>query len=310
MTHSSHLSHVEQERRLFGMVLRLIAMAVVSVMFASVKLVETRGVNLVETIFFRQLFALMPVTAWIAFTSGLSAVKTQRIGAHMSRTAMGLTGMSINFWGYILLPLAEATTIGFTMPMFATILSALVLKEKTGIHRWSAVVLGFIGVLVMVRPDGAHFPLLGASVSLAAAFMTACISIMLRQLGKTEGAAVTVFWFTLLSLPPLGVLMIFFAQPHDLVTWGILLLMGLTGGLAQLCMTGALRWAPVSVVLPMDYSSILWATLLGWLFWNQWPLATTWIGAMLIIASGFYIAWRERIRLQRLRANMTGDALG
>jgi drug/metabolite transporter (DMT)-like permease len=103
-------------------------------------------------------------------------------------------------------------------------------------------------------------------------------------------------------MPPLGLLMIFYAQPHDAGTWALLMLMSLCGGIGQLCLTGALRWAPVSVVLPMDYSTILWSTILGWLIWNDWPLATTFIGAAVIVASGLYIVLREHIRMRDARS--------
>src|SRR3546814_12745368 len=87
--------------------------------------------------------------------------------------------------------------------------------------------------------------------------------------------------------------MFFFGQAHDALTWGLLAIIGLAGGMGQLCLTGALRWAPVSVVLPMDYSSLIWATLFGWLIWDHWPGESTWAGAALIVASGLYIAWRR-----------------
>ncbi len=277
-------------------------MLFLTIMFALVKLADAHGVRLLESLFYRQALALPVVFSWICFTQGPTAVRTRKIGKHLSRTAVGLTGMVLNFGSFILLPLTEATTIGFSMPIFATILSAFLLKEATGIHRWAAVLVGFAGVLVMVRPDASHFPLIGVCVALGAAVTTACVNLLLRDLGKTESAGATVFWFTLLSLPPLGVAMIFVAQPHDAMTWAILIGLGISGGIAQLCMTGALKWAPVSVVLPMDYSTILWATLFGWLLWNDWPLATTWVGAILIVASGLYIAWREHVRLRRGRA--------
>ncbi|MGK2909066.1 MAG: DMT family transporter [Sphingobium sp.] len=290
-----------EERPLFAIGLRLLAMLFLATMFMLAKLADARGVHLIETLFYRQGLALPIVFGWIYFTQGASSVRTKRIGAHASRTALGLIGMVFNFGGYLLLPMTEATTIGFSMPIFATILSAIILKEATGFHRWAAVLIGFAGVLVMTRPDANHFPLIGVGVALTAAVLTACISLLLREIGRTEGAAITVFWFTLLSMPPLGVAMLFAAQPHDAVTWGLLLMIGLTGGIAQLCMTGALRWAPVSVVLPMDYSSIIWATIFGWLIWNDWPMTSTWIGAALIIVSGLYIAWREHIRLRTNR---------
>ncbi|UXC91129.1 DMT family transporter [Sphingobium sp. RSMS] len=279
--------------------LRLLAVICLSVMFVTVRLADARGVHVVESLFYRQALALPVVFAWIAMTSGMGSIRTRRIGVHATRMIIGLTGMVLNFLSYILLLPAEAVTIGFTMPIFGTILSALILRETTGIHRWSAVLIGFLGVIVMVRPDAGHFPAIGVAVALAAAFVTACVSLVLRELGRTESAGVIVFWFTLLSLPPLGVAMLFHGQAHDAMTWGLLLLIGVTGGIAQICMTAALRWAPVSLVLPMDYSSIVWTTLLGWAIWGNWPIATTWIGAALIVGSGLYIAWREHVHAKR-----------
>lgn len=286
---------VREERLLLALGLRLLAVACLALMLASIKLAGERGVNLVETLFYRQFLSLPMVLGWLWLGPGLASIRTQRLGAHATRTVVGLSSMVLNFLSVLLLPLAEATTISFTVPIFATILSALLLKEHTGIHRWSAVVLGFVGVVVIVGPNSGNFPLLGAGVAIASALGVAFVSIVLRQIGKTEAAPTTVFWFTSLSMPPLGILMLFFGQNHDLETWGLLLLIGLSGGVAQLCLTGALRWAPVSVVMAMDYTSLIWATLLGWLIWNHWPGNATWTGALLIVASGLYIAWRERI---------------
>lgn len=288
-------------RPLFAIGLRLTAVICLSIMFVTVRVVDQRGVHLVESLFYRQAFALPFVFGWIAMTDGFHTVHTRRIGVHASRMVLGLTGMMLNFLSYILLLPAEAATIGFTMPIFGTILSALILREATGIHRWSAVLIGFVGVLVMVRPDAGHFPMQGVAVAIAAALVTASVSLVLRELGRTENAGVVVFWFTALSMVPLGMAMPFFARMHDPLTWGLLLLIGLFGGIAQVCLTAALRWGPVSVVLPMDYSAIIWTTLLGVAIGEDWPLATTWIGAILIIASGLYIAWREHIRARAIR---------
>lgn len=283
-------------RPLFAIMLRLTAVVCLSVMFITVRLASQRGVHVVEALFYRQALALPVILLWIALAGGLKTVHTRRIGVHASRMALGMTGMLLNFLSYILLPPAEAATIGFTMPIFGTILSALILREATGFHRWSAVLIGFAGVLVMIRPDAGHFPMQGVAVAIAAALATASVSLVLRELGRTESAGVVVFWFTALSMIPLGLAMPFVARGHDGATWGLLLLIGLFGGIAQLCLTAALRWAPVSVVLPMDYSAIIWTTLLGVAIGEGWPLATTWIGAILIVSSGLYIAWREHVR--------------
>ena len=295
----STLSPARPHRPLFAIGLRLTAVICLSVMFVTVRLADARGVHVLESLFYRQALALPIVFAWAMTSGGLNSIRTGRIGVHVSRTVIGMTGMVLNFLSYILLPPAEAATIGFTMPIFGTILSALILKESTGLHRWSAVAIGFLGVLVMIRPDSGHFPPIGLAVAVAASLVTACVSLVLRELGRTEEAGTVVFWFTLLSVPPLGVAMLFVGQAHDAATWGLLLLIGVVGGIAQLCLTAALRWGPVSLVLPMDYSTIIWTTLLGWALWGVLPEETTWIGAALIILSGLYIAWREHARARR-----------
>lgn len=288
----------QQERRLHALGLRLAAVACLATMSALIKLASTRGVHLIETMFFRQLFAVPVVVLWVMAGPGLASLRTRRIGAHISRTVAGLIGMTATFGAIILLPLAEATTLGFTVPIFATILSVLILKERAGLHRWGAVLIGFVGVLIVVQPGDAHFPLLGALTGLLSAFMIAVISILLRQIGKTETAPTTVFWFSFLSAVPLGLVYIFFARPHELTSWLLLIGIGTVGGLGQMALTAALRWAPVSLVVPMDYSSLVWATLYGWLLFGMLPISATWIGAPLIIASGLYIVWREH-RLSR-----------
>lgn len=290
------MSHSPTDRVFKGIALRLFAIACLSTMSALIKLAEAHGASLVETMFHRQLWAVPLVTTWIAMGPGLASIRTSRFRAHLGRAAVGLTGMVFTFGAVLLLPLAEATTLQFTVPIFATILGALVLKEATGWHRWAAVVVGFVGVLIVAQPGSGHFPLYGAVVGLLAALFVAIVAILLRQIGRTEGTGTTVFWFSVLSLPPLGLVYAFQLQPHDALTWAILVGIGLVGGVGQLALTGSLRFAPVSSVVPMDYSGLVWATLYGWLFFGVLPTPYTWIGAPVIIASGLYIVWRERVR--------------
>ncbi|GGO94597.1 DMT family transporter [Stakelama pacifica] len=284
-----------------GIGLRLFAILCLASMAALIKLVEASGANLIETLFFRQTCAVPLVLAVMAAGPGLGAIRTKRPGAHALRTGIGLMGMFANFGAIMLLPLAEAQTLAFTAPIFATILGALVLREPTGWHRWGAVLAGFAGVLIVARPGSGHIPLVGALVGLAAAFFVALIAILLRQIGRTEGATTTVFWFSTLSVPPLGLAYLWNYQPHDPLTWAMLIAIGLIGGAGQLALTAALRLAPVSVVVPMDYSGLIWATLYGYMLFGMWPTQATWLGAPIIIASGLYIVAREQ-RLKRLRA--------
>jgi drug/metabolite transporter (DMT)-like permease len=295
------------DRIFLGLGLRLFAVFCLASMSALIKLAEARGAGLFETMFHRQFWATLLVAGGLALGPGLGSVRTARFGAHVSRTAVGLCGMVFTFGSVLLLPLAEATTLQFTVPIFATLLGALVLKEPTGWHRWGAVIVGFLGVLVVAQPGSGHFPLGGAVVGLLAALFVAIVAILLRQIGKTESAGTTVFWFSALSVPPLGLVYAFQLKAHDPATWAMLVGIGLVGGVAQLALTASVRFAPVSAVVPMDYSSLIWGTLYGWLIFGTLPTTATWAGAPIIIVSGLYIVWRERVR-QRTQTLAATDA--
>lgn len=292
------------ERILTGMRLRLFSALSLATMAAIIKLAQARGAGLVEIMFFRQLVAVPVVAAWLALGPGLGTIRTAKLGAHAARTAVGLVSMAFNFGTFLLMPLAEATVLQFTVPIFATIFGALLLREATGWHRWAAVAAGFLGVLIVAQPSGSHFPLIGTVVGLTSGLLMAAVAILLRQLGRTEPTGTTVFWFSLLSVPPLAIAWLFDVHAHDAATWAMLIAIGAIGGVGQLALTGALRFAPVSTVVPMDYSSLVWATLYGWLLFGVWPTPYTWIGAPIIVASGLYIAWREH----RHRQPVTGPA--
>jgi drug/metabolite transporter (DMT)-like permease len=279
-----------------GIGLRLLAAALMATMGALIKLAETLGAGLADTMFFRQLCALPIVTLYLWRTDGLGAVRTQRFGAHVGRTAAGLVGMLFTFGSIHLLPLAEATTFQFTAPLFATLLGALWLREPTGVHRWAAVAVGFAAIVIIAEPGGHVIPATSAAVGLMAGFMIAFTSVLLRQIGRTEGAGTTVFWFSALSVPPLGVFWLTDLRVHPPMVWAVLVAIGTVGGAGQIALTAALRHGPVSVIVPMDYSSLLWATLFGWLLFDQFPSGSTWIGAPILIGSGIYIALREHRR--------------
>jgi drug/metabolite transporter (DMT)-like permease len=293
------------DRILPAIALRLTSVFLFACMNTLIKLAEAHGASLGEILFFRQFGATLLLIVVLAAGPGLASVATRRLRAHLLRAAMGLTAMALTFATILALPLAESTTIGFTMPIFATVLGAVILREPTGWHRWLAVIAGFAGVLIVAQPGAGHFPLWGAATGLAAAAMTASVSILLRQIAKTEATTTTVFWFSALSLIPLGLIYAFVWQSHPALTWVLLLGIGLIGGIAQLAMTSALRFGPVSVVVPMDYSSLLWATAFGWLVFGVLPGTWTGIGAPIIVASGLYIVWREHVR----RRIETGQAI-
>lgn len=302
----------DHERPLAAIIIRLLAAIVAMVMFTLSKILQERGVALVEIISYRQLLALPIIVAWSLTLRGPTGFRTGRIGGHLTRTAVGLAAMCLNFASYALLPLAEATTIGFSAPIFATLLSIILLREAVGAHRWGAIAVGFMGILLMAGPASAHFTTVGVAVGLGAALGTAMVSILIRQLARTEPATVIVFWFTLLSVPPALFGLALFGQAHDMMTCLLIGAMSFAGGVVQLLLTSSLKFGAVSIVVPMDYSSIIWATVAGWLIWGTLPLFSTWLGAAIIIASGIYIVWREHVRGQkgRLRAQAGGSAIG
>jgi len=282
-----------EQNRLLGIALRIGAATSFAFMAAMIKLGYAHGVSTPELAFWRFTFGLPPLLTWIAASGNFAAWRTARPMAHVSRAAIGLTTMVLAFSALAYLPLAEATTIGFAAPLFAVILSALVLKEPVGRHRWTAVLLGFAGVVIVMRPESSHLPPIGLALAITAAFGVGIVTITIRQIGRTEGTQTTVLWFSLLSMLALAPFLFIGGKPHDPTTWAILLALGLFGGCGQLFLTSSLRFAPVSSVVPFDYSQLLWAVLLGWWIFDTHPPTTTWAGAAVIIGSGLYTVYRE-----------------
>jgi drug/metabolite transporter (DMT)-like permease len=284
------------QRPFLALGLRLAAALGLSSLYMLVKLVHQMGVSLTEIIFWRQAGALPLILLWMLGTGQMWQLKTTRLKAHATRSAMGMLGMLANFGATILLPLAVATILGFTTPLFAVVLSALVLKEHIGPWRWLAVALGFAGVLVIARPGAMPIAPLGAVVGLASGLMVAVVSIQLRDMGRTETPLSVVFYFslfgTVLMLPTLP----FSYTHHAPMVWAGILGMGAVGTLAQILLTASLRYGPVSSVVVMDYSSLIWTTLYGWLIFHQMPPDSTWWGAPLVVAAGLVITWREHVR--------------
>ena len=287
------MSAAPAQNRLLGIGLRIGAATSFGLMAAAIKLGSARGVSVPELAFYRFAFGLPPLLAWIGLTRNFGAWRTARPLAHLVRGMLGLATMVCAFAALTYLPLAEAATIGFAAPLFSVILSALVLGEAVGRHRWSAVALGLVGVLIVIRPSGSHLPAAGLAFAVAAAFGTAAVTITLRQIGRTEATPTIVLWFTLFSMAVTALFLPWYGRWHDGPTWAILIGLGLAGGMGQLFLTSALRFAPVAVVVPFDYAQLLWAVLLGWALWDTHPPASTWAGAAVIVISGLYTLYRE-----------------
>ena len=290
-----------------GIALRICAAGSFSVMAALLKLSSADDVAAPEMVFYRAFFGLPVVVVWVLMTQGgwkgaLQALTPRRPSAHVLRSILGVSSIFCVFQALSLLPLADATTLSFTAPIFATILSFFLLREQVGVRRWGAVAVGFLGVLIVTRPfpglDGEAdhvLPVAGVGFGLMAALLTAGVTITLRQLGRTEHVAAIVFWFFVACSVAGALTLPFVGRMHAPGTFALLAGAGVAGGLGQLFMTASLQNAPVSVVAPFDYLQIVGAILFGWWLLHTPPTVSTLAGAALIASGGLYTAWREHV---------------
>jgi drug/metabolite transporter (DMT)-like permease len=263
-----------------------------------IKLAGEKHIPLPEILFWRQFLTVPLILGYLALIGQLDRLKTDRLGLHASRSVIGMTGMVFNFSAVLLLPLAESTTLSFTTPLFAVIIAATLFRQHIGPWRWTAVALGFSGVLVIAQPGHAPISPLGGAAGLASALTIALISFLIRSMGRTEEPLRIVFYFALFGALMMGTLLPFYWTSHDLNEWLLMGGIGLAGMSGQLFVTASLRNGAVASVIIMDYTSLIWATFYGWLIWDHLPSAATWLGAPLIVGAGLLIAWREQ-RLSR-----------
>ena len=291
-------NHSQAQNPGLGIALRVAAMFCMAGLAALVKWCSGKGVPVLEIIFFRNAFAFVPVLIYIWRTTGFGVLKTRRPLGHLMRSSVGLVAMIFGFTAVSLLPLTQSTAISFSSPLFMTALSALILHEPVGRHRWAAVAVGFIGVVIMVHPDPSRFADVGIIFGLISALGAAGAMIAIREIGATEPGPTIVFYFTLagvvvgLASLPFGWVM------PDIQTLMLLICGGLLGGVGQLLLTEALRRASVAVIAPFDYTQLVWASLIGFFVWQETPQPLTWLGALVVAASGIYILWRETRRFR------------
>ncbi|MBO1074184.1 DMT family transporter [Roseomonas marmotae] len=289
-----------------GAVLILASTLLFSLMAVAVKLLGSR-LPFMEIVFFRSFFAL-PVVVVLAMR-GSATLRTRRLPGHLGRACTGLMASCCMFFSATVLPLGEQQALTYSTPIFVTLLAIPVLGERPGPHRWAAVVLGFLGILVIALGPGLmgqpHAPppgvaewvlLAGYAAASLHGFFAAGTTLLVRQLSSTETSASIVLWQSLL-MTVLSAL----ALPFVWVTptpgeWLLLLVMGLVGGIAQLLSTEAFASAQVSSLGPYTYTALLWAALFGWIFWGDVPGPTMVLGAAMIVAAGLYILQREMRR--------------
>jgi drug/metabolite transporter (DMT)-like permease len=296
-----------------GIALKLISAVLFALMATLVRYLGSRY-PVGQLVFFRSAFAIAPVALVYAIRGELAAmVRTGRPLGQAGRGVISIGGMFFNFGALARLPLVEANAISFTAPLFTVVLSVLILKERVRIFRWSAVSLGFLGVLVMLVPQfqgtqAATVAGATSAVGVMLAFAAACCNagtvIQTRRLTESETTQSIVFYFSLicalagLTTLPFGWLV---PSASDLVA---LVALGLLGGTAHIFLTESYRFASASVVAPFDYTSMIWALVLGYLVFGELPAPLVYAGAALVIAAGLFVIWRERqLGLRRVRTS-------
>ncbi len=296
----------ERDRPFLAISLKLIAMFLFSLMFAGVKWVGPT-IPVGEIVFVRAFLGMLLIALAATLTGGPSVLATNRIGTHATRSLLGVCAMFCNFLAVIFLPLADATAIAFAAPMFTVILAALILKERVHIFRWSAVLLGFAGVLVIIGAKGpgeGGGNIAGAALALCGAGLSATAMIVLRRMSAHEHSEAIAFYFMLTSAL-VGLLTIFWGwkMPVGMEIF-VLVSMGVFGGIGQLFLSFSYRYGEASVLAPLDYTMMIWAASLGYFLFGDVPTAQVLIGAIFVIGAGLLILWRERVlgRQRALRA--------
>jgi drug/metabolite transporter (DMT)-like permease len=290
------------DRPFLGILCKVIAAFLFSLMFASIRWLGPYF-PVGEIVFVRSIISVPVTVVAAAFGGGFYLLKTNRLDSHAFRSIAGVISIFCYFTAYTYLPLADATAIGFASPLFVVILAALMLRERVHIYRWSAVIGGFAGVIIIAGPEagasGAALP--GALLALAGAALAALAMIYLRRMSTHEHSITIAFYYmvtTTVVSAFTAVLGWNWPTPAEAL---VLVATGLAGGTGQIFLSFSYRYSEASVLAPFDYTAMLWAVLLGYFIFGELPAPQVWIGAIIVIAAGLVILWRER-KLGRRRA--------
>jgi len=288
--------HGKPERIGVGLIAMIAAVTIFSCMDAIGKWLGMAGYHPLQIVFLRYTLALVPVSIAVAI-NGVASLKTKRPIAHLARGILMVFTLTMFFTGLRDMPLAEAISVAFTAPLFVTALSGPVLGERVGPSRWLAVIIGFIGMLIIVRPGSEAFQPHSLYVLISA--VTFAIGMLFtRQLTRTESNMAIYTYTTVVAAFTAMLFQPFIWQTPQTEHLPLFMSMGLIGGFSSFLIIIAYRNAPAAVVAPFDYVALLWGALLGWYIWQEKPDALVWVGALIIVSSGLYITWRETRRRQ------------
>lgn len=250
---------------------------------------------LIQLLFIRSIVIVVSSGLFIAFRQGQGGFKTRQPRDHLLRTVFNFFAFVSYYLAVTQMPLANATSIALTAPLFMTALSGPLLREPVGIKRYSILILGFIGALVVIQPTAKDLNLQGSIYALLGAFLFAMLAIQTRKMSKHESSELMVFYAALGFLPVTGTFMLFYWETPDPTSLALMLMLGVITLFAQYAIVQSVQYARVHVIAPFEYITVLWAILIGWFVFSEPPTLTMMSGASLIIAAGLGIIWYERI---------------
>ena len=274
---------------LFAISLMIISGLFFVLMHSAVKYLS-KEVHIFEIAFFRCALVIF-VLAPIIFQQGKKIFKTKQPKVQFLRITTNSVAMLCFFYGISTTPLAQLTTLGFTVPIFATILAVIFMKEKIRLRRTTALIVGFIGTIIVMRPDISIE--LGALLIIFSSFLWSICLILIKKLTQTDSAVTISLYFGIGMIPATFALAFPVLEMIDLRQFIILIFIAVTGTLAQTIMNSALEKGELALLLPFDFLRLIWSVLIGYALFSEEPTITLWLGGFLIIGSTSYIAWRE-----------------
>lgn len=294
--------HSAEGAPLTGIALKVLSVTVFVAMSTCIKL--SGEVPPGQIVFYRSLFAMLPILVMLAWRGQVrTAFRTDNPVSHVARGLVGVASMGLSFYGLTQLPLPEAITLNYAQPLIVVALSALFMGEVVRIYRWSAVFVGFAGVVIIAWPEltllsGAETLEGGETSGVIAILCAACLSavaaLLVRRLVKTEPSATIVMWFS------------FSASVIGLFTWplgwadlsreqlGFLIAAGICGGVGQILMTECYRHAEISTIAPFEYTSMILSIVVGFFVFAELPTLYTLVGGVIVVGASLFIIWRER----------------
>jgi len=250
----------------------------------------SKEIHIFEIAFFRCALVIF-VLAPVIIQQGKTIFKTKQPKMQFLRIITNSVAMLCFFYGISTTPLAQLTTLGFTVPIFATILAVIFMKEKIRLRRTTALIIGFIGTIVVMRPDISIE--LGALLIIFSSFLWSICLIFIKKLTQTDSAVTISLYFGIGMIPATFILAFPVMEAIDMRQFTILVFIAITGTLAQTIMNTALKKGELALLLPFDFLRLIWSVLIGYVLFAEEPTFTLWIGGFLIIGSTTYIAWRE-----------------